>query len=409
MLLVATVFGSLEVTVTDAVVVTCVGALLGLIAKEAELERRLRGGLHRVKGSSSRKRATAAAVVIVAAVSLAAVFAAGGHGGGAHREFARNGGLVAAPVTPGAEKPKGHREAGPAHSCFETRHPRQPASETDTRPERLRTVLVGNNPQPRTGAPHGLGISHREYPNGYVLNGRPVPSFNNYIDYFDGAPNDERAFLGARLIGPNPCPADSFEVRRKIRVLPGDTIAVSIYIHNNGPASHNDAGNGPAVARNTRIGVSLPLEPAVELQMAAWLFAENAVVEDDRPQVHTISDNLSILSRRGVPIAVRYVKGSARLLQSRQSRDERSNNYQSWIFTPTQAKWLFSPEKRIAEERWNIAPHSGVAIGNTGQSTSLKAVGAGRDAALGWWGCNTYHGYLDFLLRVEKAPTILDG
>ena len=407
MLLAVTALGWL-LAVAGAVVASCVFALLVLVAKETELERRLRGGLRRVRSSSSRRRAVAAGVAIVVAVSLTAVLMTGGHGG-EHHEIAKNGGLVAAPVAPGIGKPRQHREAGPAHSCFETRHPRQPASETAALPDVPRTILTGNNPQPQAGAPHGTGISHREYPYGYVLNGRPLPSFNNYIDYLDGAPNDERAFLGARLIGPNPCPADSFEVRRKIRVLAEDTIAVSIYIHNNGPPSHNDAGNGPAVARNTRIGVSLPPEPAVELQMAAWLFAENAVVEDDHPQVHTISDNLSILSRRGVPITVHYVKGSARLLQSRQPQDERSNNYQSWIFTPTQEKWLFSPEKQIAEERWNIAPDSGVPIGNSGHSTPLKAVGAEKDAALGWWGCNTYHGYLNFLLRVEKAPTILDG
>ena len=203
-------------------------------------------------------------------------------------EIARNGGIVVVPTF--REGGDERRQPGPENSCLETRD-RQVQWEGEAR-----NLFVGNNPWPAGGQPHGIGISHRDYPYGYKLNGRPRPSFDNYIDYSNEAPNDERPFLGARILGPKPCPPNSFETRRKILVFPGDTVRLSVFIHNNGPTSHNDGGWGRAVARDTRVGIELPREPAPELQVSAGLFARNAVVLESDPRLHTISDNISIRS-----------------------------------------------------------------------------------------------------------------
>ena len=384
---------SLLWTFLSALVGAIAVAMVALGVRMFRLEERADRFPDRLKRASRSRRylVTSAAIGAATAVALLILLGAGAEPA---PEIARDAGLVSAIPLPGADERE--RVGGPSNPCFDFR-------------VRASTRFTGNNPLPHSGNPHGSGISHVDYPSGYALDGRPRPSFNNYIDYSDSAPNDERPFLGARALGRDPCPADSFETRRKIQVFPGDVVLVSLYIHNNGPTGHNDGGDGPSVARDTRVGVDFPYEPDTEVQMSAWLFADNAVVNDRYPSLHTISDNLSFLSRGGTAISLRYVKGSARLLQSRQSRLPSSINYQAWAFTPEQAHWLFTAEQEVGEGGENLDSETGLAVGNDGSFDPTHSVGTESDAELGWFGSNVYHGYLAFKVRVERARTLLEG
>lgn len=270
-------------------------------------------------------------------------------------------------------------------------------------------AYAGNNPLPTTGAPHGTGISHQQYPNGYKLNGQFAASFNNYIDYSDGSPKDERAFLGARVASPTQQPADgSFETRKKLRVKPGDRVIVSAYIHNDGGASGNNAGSGPSVAKNTRIYFAFPTgQSKTELQLSSYIRADNAVVNDQNLQMKTISDNMSFLSETGQPIKLKYLPGKARLLQSNMAKDPNNTNYQIWNFSNGQEYFMFTGSRTNVGGNTEEDPNLGLPIGSNGSYQSAASVGTNQSQKLDWFGCNEYHGYVQFQVEVEagEIPT----
>lgn len=298
----------------SAVIGALVGAFVAPIAKVALPEDRVERLFSHARRPPGRRRLL---ISIVAGgllgIGVYTLFLAGGSD--SDGEKAKNAGVVAATAVTPENQPPAPR-GSTRSSCFNTAH-RVSRHQFFSRviDMQLTAVLAGNNPQPATGRPHGTGISHRDYPTGYKLNGEPRPSFDNYIDYSNCAPNDERPFVGARVLAPHASPRGSFETRRKIRVRPGDEVSVSVYIHNNGATSGNGGGK-TAIARNTRIGVRLPHDARAELQVAVWLYADNAVVQESDLALHSISDNISILSQNGVPIELSWEGGSARLLQS---------------------------------------------------------------------------------------------
>lgn len=269
-------------------------------------------------------------------------------------------------------------------------------------------AYAGNNPQPNTGAPHGTGISHQQYPNGYKLNGQFAASFDNYIDYSNGAPNDERNFLGARVFSPTSLPTDgSFETRKKLKVKPGDKIAISAFIHNDGGTSGNGDGSGPSVAKNTRVYFNFPTnQSAPEVQLGAFIRSNNAVVSDQHLDAHTISDNMSFISETGQPIKLKYIVGKGRLLQTNMAKNASDTSYQSWgPFTAQQEYWMFTGQISnvggIPEEN----PTLGLPIGSNGSYQSGQSVGTSQAQQLDWFGCEQFHGYVQFQVEVEAGPT----
>jgi hypothetical protein len=266
-------------------------------------------------------------------------------------------------------------------------------------------AYAGNNPLPTTGAPHGTGISHTQYPNGYKLNGQFAATFNNYIDYSDGSPKDERAFLGARVYSPTSQPADgSFETRKKLQVKPGDKIIVSAYIHNDGGTSGNLNGSGPSVAKNTRIYFAFPTgQSKSELQLSSYIRANNAVVNDQNSNMHTVSDNMSFISTDGKPIKLKYVPGKARLLQTNMAKDPNNTNYQIWNFSNGQEYFMFTGSRTNVGGNTEEDPALGLPIGSNGSYQASQSVGTTQSQQLDWFGCNEYHGYVQFQVEVEAG------
>ena len=267
-------------------------------------------------------------------------------------------------------------------------------------------AYAGNNPLPNTGAPHGTGISHQQYPNGYKLNGQFAPTFDNYIDYSDGAPNDERNFLGARVFSPNSLPTDgSFETRKKLKVKPGDKVAVSAFIHNDGGASGNTGGSGPSVAKNTRVYFAFPTDQSgTELQLSGYIRANNAVVSDQNLQMHTISDNMSFLSETGQPIKLKYIPGKARLLQTNMAKNPADTSYQIWNFNSGQEYWMFTGLRSNVGGNTEEDSTLGLPIGSNGSYQSGQSVGTSQSQQLDWFGCEEFHGYVQFQVEVEAGP-----
>lgn len=266
-------------------------------------------------------------------------------------------------------------------------------------------VSAGNHPLPSTGSPHGTGISHNQYPDGYKLNGHFTPSFDNYIDYSNGAANDERPFLGARVVSPNPLPADgSFETRKKLEVKPGDKLTVSAFVHNDAGTSGNNNGNGPSVAKNTRVYFNFPTgQSATELQLSSYVRANNAVVNDQNLNQHTISDNMSFLSKDGTPIKLKFIDGSGRLLQTMMAQNQNNTNYQVWNFTHNQEYWMFTGNRTNVGGNTEEDPHLGLPIGSDGSFKSTHSVGVNQSDILDWFGCEIFHGYVQFQVMVEQG------
>ena len=255
-------------------------------------------------------------------------------------------------------------------------------------------AYAGNNPLPDSGAPHGAGITHAQYPNGYTLNGVFAPTFNSYKDNPDGTPNDERPFLtGWTNNGPN---------GNTVVAKAGDEITVRAFVHNDSGASGNLGGNGPSVAKNARILMSFPTnQTGNSLHVSSYIYADNAVVNASNPSLKTVSDDLEVRSSDGSPIKLTYVANSAKLLQSNQPRG--LNGYQSWNLSGNQQQFLFSGTRSVVASNTEITPTSGVSIGSNGSFNAAQAVAQSQSQKLDWFGCNEFHGFVVFKAKVEAV------
>lgn len=263
----------------------------------------------------------------------------------------------------------------------------------------------GSNPRPAGGTPHGRGITHADYPNGYEHLDVPRPSFNNYLGNLPGLPADERSFMAVCVrVDADVC--RRAPVGQPLAVAPGDQLDILIYLNNNASASGNNGGTGPSVARNTRIAINYPTDTSArQLSLATYLYADNALVDQARSRLHTISDRLTVKSLTGEPIELRYVLDSAQFLQARPAgglsgRGPRQFQYQVWGLTDAQQYWLFTGrETRVAAES-QANPKLGLPIGSDGSDEGWAAVGTRQGDRLSFFGGIEYHGFLRFHIRV---------
>lgn len=256
------------------------------------------------------------------------------------------------------------------------------------------------------GAPHGSGISHAHFPYGYRFDGRGQASFNNYLDKTqasDYAYNDERLFLAARITTPERVPLKGF-ASGPLRVRPGQVVRLSAYIHNNADAFDNDGGSGPSAARNSRLLIAWPDPPVGrQLFVLAYLYADNALVDEAHRDLHTIVGYVELRSDSQEEVRMHYVPGSAVLLQKRRGwyRLWLRDYYQTWTLTGDQQNMLFTGDRQRVHDQIEITPHSGLPIGNDGTFRASSSLGQRPEDRLRWFGCDPYHGYLQFLVRID--------
>ncbi|NBU33083.1 hypothetical protein EB118_06440 [bacterium] len=127
----------------------------------------------------------------------------------------------------------------------------------------------------------------------------PVPAFN----VFTGVPGidnpDESKFFNGRL-----STETNQDARDPIATVctAGTKFVLRAYVHNGASQFANDNGNGPSVAKDTKIKVTLPTVLATSFAPTATISASNAT---------SISDNVSITCTNGKSFTLRYVTGSA--------------------------------------------------------------------------------------------------
>lgn len=284
--------------------------------------------------------------------------------------------------------------------------------EVPTRPSDGEPWVPSSNPLPKGGSPHGRGIRHLDYPDGYQLEGEARPSFNNFLDLPDGTGIDERSFIGARVLRPDARPPEGFEAMRALAVRPGDLVAVSIYIHNNAGLAGNRGGDGSGVARNSRVYVNFPTdESAALLSIGCFIRADNAVVDEAHPELRTVSDNTVIASFDERPIRLQYLTGKARFLQRRTTRAALSppaeepdeELYRSWTLPEGQEYWLFTGQIRNVHENAEQSAELGLPIGNDGSRDPFQAAGRSQGDQLSYFGGPSYVGILQFQIVVEAG------
>ena len=248
------------------------------------------------------------------------------------------------------------------------------------------------------GSPHGTGISHSAYPDGYMLDGHSRPSFDNYIDYSNRKPNDERPFLGARIYSPRSAPSDgSFTTRGTLHVRPGDELLVSAFIDNDGASAPS------GIARDTRIAFRLPQDRiARSFELGALIYARNAVPYDARRGLRTISHSLLLFSSE--PVHLVLIPGSARVVQSLQPRHPQSTGFRSWRLDSRQTGWLFDAHWTDRSGNSELSPRAGLPIGNDRSLQRDAALGVVQQQRLPYYPGNTF-GYVQFRLLVDSPGT----
>jgi len=138
----------------------------------------------------------------------------------------------------------------------------------------------------------------------------PCPTFDSSLDGPSSEFADERHFLRACFLNQeiDGCFTRSSDPQSgPLEVAPGDELLISALVNNNADSSGNGGGEGPAVARNSRIMFAFPTDRRQEvLHLSAYVYADNAVVDEYRRALRTISDNLGFQSVTGKPIELRY-------------------------------------------------------------------------------------------------------
>lgn len=259
------------------------------------------------------------------------------------------------------------------------------------------------NPLPNFGSPHGAGISHHQYPSGYSPNGHAYPTFDSYIDYSDGKPQDQRAFLGARIVAPVQYP-DGFETQQALRVRPGDEVLVSAYVNNNGPFLANRDGQGPAVAHNTRVAFNFPGQSKQTLDIGGFIRSDNARPVLTDASLRSISANLELRSETGQPIRLQYLPGSARLLQAHNGQaDPTPPRYQVFMLSGAQQHMLFNAGYYGTGRSAELNPSSGVPVGSDGRYQVDTSLGSRSTDRLDFFAGVEYYSYVQFRARILSA------
>ena len=266
-------------------------------------------------------------------------------------------------------------------------------------------VSSGPNPRPDAGFPHGRGITLVDFPHGYFLDGRPRASFDNYVSGRTDLGN-ERHFLRTCYLrkGENRC-LRTPGAAKPIRVAPGDRLLISALVDNNGDPRGNDDGDGPAVARDSRISFSYPSGSGMRLNLAGFIYARNAIVDETRPRLKTISDNLAFRSATGKPIAFEFQR-EARFLCADDFDPSgpigSRYRYSEWFLTAPEEYWMFTGVTRNVQANSEENFDLGLPIGSNGsQGSSRGTLGLRQDEHLDFYAGEAHHCFLQFTLRVR--------
>lgn len=123
----------------------------------------------------------------------------------------------------------------------------------------------------------------------------PTPAFNVYT----GVPDvgDESEFFYGKV------ESDATSVKNVTSTCAtGTRFALRVYVHNGASQHNNGDGNGPSVAKNTKVKVEVPGDEASSFVPEATISASNA---------SAISDTMTITCSDGRVVTMKYVPGTA--------------------------------------------------------------------------------------------------
>jgi len=235
------------------------------------------------------------------------------------------------------------------------------------------------------------------------VDGVPRPSFDDYLGGGEGELGNERHFLATCFYREERCLKTS-AAADPIEVAPGDELLVSALVDNNGNPDGNRDESGPAVARNARISFNWDPGPSLDLALGAFIRASNTVVDEARPQLRTVSDNLAFRSATGKPIHLRY--RDARILVADQFASGGDPgekwHYSRWYLTDPQEYWLFTGEITNLAGNSEQASNLGLPIGSDGSGDASGSI-AGRTQRdhLDFYAGEAYHAFVQFRVVVR--------
>lgn len=139
------------------------------------------------------------------------------------------------------------------------------------------------------------------------------------------------------------------------------------------------------------------------LNLSAYIYADNALVDESRPRLRTISDNLGFGSATGHPIQLRYVPDEARVLQAIRRRENGEFTYRSWMLTGNEQYMLFTGNRFGVEGNTEEDPSLGLPIGSSGSADPHTVVGIRQRDQLDFFAGVPYHEFLQFKVRVTGS------
>jgi hypothetical protein len=147
---------------------------------------------------------------------------------------------------------------------------------------------------------------------GTTTEASPVPAFNVFTATSGNpipapAPSDSEAnFLEARVPVNGDGATDSTtpftESSLSTACTDGEVIQFRVYVHNGADAANNDNGNGPSIAHNTQVEVTIPGSQSTTFEPEATISASNAA---------TVSDTYTVDCTSSQAVELQYIPGSA--------------------------------------------------------------------------------------------------
>lgn len=128
----------------------------------------------------------------------------------------------------------------------------------------------------------------------------PAPQFNGYT----GVPSygDESDFMRSKVSGGAVFGGDFKDVTND-PCAAGTKYSIRAYVHNGASQFKNDNGNGPSVAKNTKLRITVPSGATNTLTSTGTITSSNAA---------TVSDTTRIVCGNGKEVTFSYVAGSAK-------------------------------------------------------------------------------------------------
>lgn len=253
---------------------------------------------------------------------------------------------------------------------------------------------------PHRVCPHGIGVTHKDYPSGIAIESAVYPSFNNYADNPLAGFPDERAFLGARVVKPVVDPVAGYLTGRPLSVRPGDVVKLSMLVDNNALA-RNGAGDGAAVAFDSRAAITLPSSPSVEPRINGYLYAQNARPDLANLQAHTVVASTWLRSEGGAPISVSVIPQSGALFQLHPATTKGTvARYVRSPLAANQMAWL-QDFQSYGSTGVELDPHSGLPVGNDGRFQRDGTLPLKQSDELRWYGGDRYLGFVSFQVKVS--------